>query len=174
LSALGASSRAVDRLESNARTRDPRRRACARPEPRILRYGVRVPARPDSVRAVRAAGRDGRAFARASFDRLARDSLDCGTALASTARPPHWLFGGRRLAAPRVTDRPRLVGWSSLCHARRRCLTPLVVVAGTAPPAPCRQRSCSGARAPARVDALPELTRVTKTAPRPSLAGRSA
>lgn len=55
----------------------------------------------------------------------------CGIALASTARPSHWHFEGRRLAAPRVTDRPRLVGWSSLCHARRRRLTSLVVGAGT-------------------------------------------
>jgi hypothetical protein len=30
-----------------------------------------------------------------------------------------------------VTDRPRLVGWSSLHHARHRSLTPLVVIAGT-------------------------------------------
>jgi len=45
-----------------------------------------------------------------------------------------------------VTDRPRLVGWSSLHRARRRSLTPLVADAGTlsgsmtgerlAPPAP--------------------------------------
>jgi len=33
-------------------------------------------------------------------------------------------------------DRPRLVGWSSLCHARRRRLTSLVVVTGTVPPVP--------------------------------------
>jgi len=60
----------------------------------------------------------GLAFARASFGRLVPDSLDRGAALASTAKPSYWLFEGRRLAAPRVTDRPRLVGWSSLCHAR--------------------------------------------------------
>jgi len=46
------------------------------------------------------------------------------------------MFEGRRLTAPRVTDRPRLVGWSSLCHARRRRLTSLVVVTGTVPPVP--------------------------------------
>jgi len=63
---------------------------------------------------------------------FARDSLDCGIALASTAKPSHGLIEGRRLAAPRVMDRPRLVGWSSLCHARCRPLTSLVVDAGTA------------------------------------------
>jgi hypothetical protein len=40
-----------------------------------------------------------------------------------------------------VTDRPRLVGWSSLCRARRRPLTPLVAVAGTAPPVPTPEGS---------------------------------
>jgi len=77
---------------------------------------------------------------------LALDSLDCGIALASTAKPSRGLIEGRRLAAPRVMDRPRLVGWSSLCHARPQCLTSLVVGAGTALPVPCRWRSCSGSR----------------------------
>jgi hypothetical protein len=77
---------------------------------------------------------------------LALDSLDCGIALASTAKPSHGLIEGRRLAAPRVMDRPRLVGWSSLCHARPRRLTSLVVARAPRLPVPCRWRSWSGSR----------------------------
>jgi len=38
--------------------------------------------------------------------------------LRDESRAPDKLIGGRRLAAPRVTDRPRLFGWSGLYLAR--------------------------------------------------------
>lgn len=71
-----------------------------------------------AVRAVRAVGQDGRAIRTGQLrsmrprlarsrvgSRLHRDSLDSA-------------LRGRRLTAPRVTDRPRLIGWSSLRLAR--------------------------------------------------------
>jgi hypothetical protein len=45
-------------------------------------------------------------------------------------------FRSRHLSAPRVDDRPRLVGWSSLHRARRQSLTSSVVATGTASPVP--------------------------------------
>jgi len=138
---------------------------CTRRESRILRYGVSAPARPDPFARFELVGRDGLAFARASFGRLAHDSLDCGASSRIDRKTFALAAEGRRLAAPRVTDRPRLVGWSSLCLARRRRLTSLVVVAGTTLPDPLVPAP-QLVRVPVPHGASTSgLTRVTKTAP---------
>jgi len=56
--------------------------------------------------------------------------------LSRRARSPVEHLKGQRLSAPRVMDRPRLIGWSSLHLERHRSLTPLVASAGTASPVP--------------------------------------
>jgi len=59
--------------------------------------------------------------------------------VALLARLPRSLdvaLRGQRLTAPRVTDRPRLIGWSGLHLAQHRSLTSLVIAAGTAWPVP--------------------------------------
>jgi len=57
-----------------------------------------------------------------------------------------------------VTDRPRLIGWSSLYLAQHRSLTSLVVIAGTAWPVPEPTGSWRSARL---ATYTPRLTRAT-------------
>jgi hypothetical protein len=87
--------------------------------------------------------------------------------------------------APRAMDRPRLVGWSSLCLERDRSLTPRVAVVGTAAPVSttggeARRCACLSdcARQPARPRASPPA-RVLRRGKRstirvPSVVSRSA
>src|SRR5579871_2409881 len=101
-------------------------------------YGVSVlRSRPRSVRAVGAVGQDGLAV-RTGQLRSTRPRLTRSRSRSRTDRvaPSVAAWGSRRLAAPRVIDHPRLVGWSSLHRSRRQSLTPLVAAAGTAWPVP--------------------------------------
>jgi hypothetical protein len=113
---LGASSRAVDRFGSNSRTSRSVAFGGVRTRMRAAHRSVRgespFPAR--AVRAVRAVGQDGLAIRtgqlrsiRPRLTRSWRGSRLCHESLDSALR-------GWRLAAPRVTDRPRLIGWCSL------------------------------------------------------------
>jgi len=139
LSALGASSRAVDGFGiERADLPRPRIFVCALDASRAsFRTGWASSSRPASVRAVRAVGRDGLAIRtgqlRSTRQGLARPRrrfrIDRGA-------PRSALLGDQRLTALRVTDCPRLVGWSSLDLSRRRSLTSLVVLAGTAASVP--------------------------------------
>jgi hypothetical protein len=74
--------------------------------------------------------------------------------LSRLARSPAQHFEGQRLSAPRVTDRPRLVGWSSLHHERHRSLTSLVAIAGTASPVPGPAGSWLAVRLATRAEAF--------------------
>jgi len=67
--------------------------------------------------------------------------------------------GGQRLTALRVTDRPRLIGWSSLDLSRRRSLTSLVVIAGTAASVPSPTGSRRDARLATHATRLPARPR---------------
>jgi len=89
-----------------------------------------------AIRVVRAVGQDGLAI-RTGQLRSTRSRLTRSWCRSRDLREPSTeQLRGRRLTAPRVTDRPRLIGWSSLHLARHRSLTPLVVIAGTAWPVP--------------------------------------
>jgi len=68
-------------------------------------------------------------------------------------------FDGQRLTALRVTDRPRLIGWSSLDLSRRRSLTSLVVIAGTAASVPSPTGSRRDARLATHATRLPARPR---------------
>jgi len=81
--------------------------------------------------------------------------------LSRLARSPVQHFEGQRLSAPRVRDRPRLVGWSSLHRERRRSLTSLVADPGTASPVPGPAGSWLAARLATHAEAF---TRVAKIA----------
>jgi len=81
--------------------------------------------------------------------------------LSRLARGPVQHFEGQRLSAPRVTDRPRLVGWSSLHRERRRSLTSLVANSGTASPVPGPAGSWLAVRLATRAETF---TRVAKIA----------
>jgi hypothetical protein len=113
---LGASSRAVDRFGSNSRTSRSVAFGGVRTRMRAAHRSVRgespFPAR--AVRAVRAVGQDGLAIRtgqlRSIRPRLTRSW--CGSRLCH--EPLDSALRGWRLAAPRVTDRPRLIGWCSL------------------------------------------------------------
>jgi len=116
LSALGASSRAVDGLGSNARTyRSSESSIVHMTHAAHLRdaVSVLVPAR------FRSRGSGCRSGWPSYSHRPA--SIDSSTAHSNTvslAHPPrnsrYSKIEGQRLAAPRVTDHPRLIGWSSL------------------------------------------------------------
>jgi len=77
----------------------------------------------------------------------------------------------RHLAAPQVTDYPRLIGWSSLDLAHHRSLTSFVAIAGTV----CRfqnRRAAVGTRVLRRAPRLTHATETT-TPPDPSRGDRS-
>jgi hypothetical protein len=129
---LGASSRAGGGLAPRSQTARLASVVCTRREPRI-----------ESVRRERPLPPGGRSRGPGGGDGLA---FRTGQLRLTRARPTRWrrrsridrpsprqkLFEGQRLSAPRVMDRPRLVGWSSLHRARRQSLTFLVAIAGTA------------------------------------------
>jgi hypothetical protein len=135
-----------------------------------LAYGLSVPSRSDSIRVVRTFGEDGLAIRTGQLRSTRPGRTRSRYCSRSTAKPSIYsVFEDRHLSMPRVADRPRLIGWSSLhpCTSpisdvlRRRCGHRL---AGSRTDGKLARRTPCGVRL--------ALTHSTETATTPALAER--